>query len=207
MSNVKMICPKCRKKSIFYDRKTYYQCGSCGISVDVNFRPIKDDFNKPTAYDQTIIICPCCGSISYSSGYTNEILSSCDNCGYTEMINTNVDGVQYTEMQLHGDREKSKELNHKLRELYVFNSEVFDKEKYEQLEKQELQKEINKMLNDNYESQKYDDTVNKPHCPTCGSTNIRKIPTSKKISGGFMFGLFSSNVRKTFECLNCKYKW
>ena len=207
MSNVKMICPKCRKKSIFYDRKTYYQCGSCGISVDVNFRPIKDDFNKPTAYDQTIIICPCCGSISYSSGYTNEILSSCDNCGYTEMINTNVDGVQYTEMQLHGDREKFKELNHKLRELYVFNSEVFDKEKYEQLEKQELQKEINKMLNDNYESQKYDDTVNKPHCPTCGSTNIRKIPTSKKISGGFMFGLFSSNVRKTFECLNCKYKW
>ena len=207
MSNIKMICPKCRKKSIFYDRKTYYQCGSCGISVDVNFRPIKDDFNKPTAYDQTIIICPCCGSISYSSGYTNEILSSCDNCGYTEMINTNVDGVQYTEMQLHGDREKFKELNHKLRELYVFNSEVFDKEKYEQLEKQELQKEINKMLNDNYESQKYDDTVNKPHCPTCGSTNIRKIPTSKKISGGFMFGLFSSNVRKTFECLNCKYKW
>ena len=63
------------------------------------------------------------------------------------------------------------------------------------------------MLNDNYESQKYDDTVNKPHCPTCNSTNIRKIPTSKKISGGLMFGFFSSNVRKTFECLDCKYKW
>ena len=202
MSNVKMICPKCRKKSIFYDRKTYYQCGSCGISVDVNFRPIKDDFNKPTAYDQTIIICPCCGSISYSSGYTNEILSSCDNCGYTEMINTNVDGVQYTEMQLHGDREKFKELNHKLRELYVFNSEVFDKEKYEQLEKQELQKEINKMLNDNYESQKYDDIVNKPHCPKCNSTNV----TTGQRGYSFWTGFLGSS-KTVNRCGNCGYKW
>ena len=207
MSNVKMICPKCRKKSIFYDRKTYYQCGSCGISVDLDFRPIKDDFNKPTAYDQTIIICPCCGSISYSSGYTNEILPSCDNCGYTEMINTNVDGVQYTEMQLHGDREKFKELNHKLRELYVFNSEVFDKEKYEQLEKQELQKEINKMLNDNYESQKYDDTVNKPHCPTCNSTNIKKISGLSKAGSVVMFGIFSQKIKKQMHCNNCGYEW
>lgn len=48
---------------------------------------------------------------------------------------------------------------------------------------------------------------NKLHCPTCNSTNIRKIPTGKKISGGLMFGLFSNNVRKTYECLNCGYKW
>lgn len=207
MSNVKMICPKCRKKSIFYDRKTYYQCGSCGISVDLDFRPIKDDFNEPTAYDSKIIICPCCGNIMYSKGYTNEKLSPCDNCGYTEMINTNVNGVKYTEMQLHGDREKFKELNHKLRELYTFNSKVFDKEKYEQLEKQEIQKEINKMLEDNYESQKYDDAVNKPHCPTCNSTNVSLISTGKKITGGLMFGLFSRNVRNTYKCNNCGYKW
>lgn len=48
---------------------------------------------------------------------------------------------------------------------------------------------------------------NIPKCPTCNSTNIRKIPTGKKISGGLMFGLFSNNVRKTYECLNCKCKW
>ena len=48
---------------------------------------------------------------------------------------------------------------------------------------------------------------NKLHCPTCGSTNIRKIPTSKRVTGGILFGLFSGNIGKTFECLDCKYKW
>ena len=63
------------------------------------------------------------------------------------------------------------------------------------------------MLNDNYESQKYDDTVNQPHCPTCNSTNVSLISTGKKITGGLMFGLFSRNVRNTYKCNNCGYKW
>ena len=53
----------------------------------------------------------------------------------------------------------------------------------------------------------FEDNKNKPHCPTCGSTNIRKIPTSKRVTGGILFGLFSGNIGKTFECLDCKYKW
>lgn len=48
---------------------------------------------------------------------------------------------------------------------------------------------------------------NKPKCPTCSSTNIEKISTTKKILGGAMFGLFSSDVRNTMHCKNCGYKW
>lgn len=48
---------------------------------------------------------------------------------------------------------------------------------------------------------------NKPTCPTCGSTKIEKISTGKKIFGGAMFGLFSSDVRNTMCCKNCGYKW
>lgn len=48
---------------------------------------------------------------------------------------------------------------------------------------------------------------NKPKCPTCGSTNVEKISTTKKIFGGAMFGLFSSDVRNTMHCKNCGYKW
>ena len=47
-----------------------------------------------------------------------------------------------------------------------------------------------------------DDTVNKPHCPTCNSTNVSLISTRKKITGGLMFGLFSRNVRNTYECMS-----
>lgn len=53
-----------------------------------------------------------------------------------------------------------------------------------------------------------DELVNpRPKCPTCNSENVEKISTTKKILGGAMFGLFSSNVRNTMRCRNCGYKW
>ena len=48
---------------------------------------------------------------------------------------------------------------------------------------------------------------NQPQCPTCGSTNIEKISVSKKAFGGFLFGVFSSDVRNTMHCKNCGAKW
>lgn len=48
---------------------------------------------------------------------------------------------------------------------------------------------------------------NQPHCPTCGSTNIEKISLTSKAVGGAMFGIFSSNIRNSFKCKNCGYKW
>lgn len=46
-----------------------------------------------------------------------------------------------------------------------------------------------------------------PKCPTCGSLNVEKISTGKKIFGGAIFGLFSSDVRNTMHCKNCGAKW
>lgn len=46
-----------------------------------------------------------------------------------------------------------------------------------------------------------------PMCPTCGSYDVEKISLTKKAIGGAMFGLFSSNVRKTMHCKSCGYKW
>ena len=46
-----------------------------------------------------------------------------------------------------------------------------------------------------------------PRCPTCQSTNIQKISLTSKAVGGYMFGIFSSNVRNTFKCNNCGYRW
>ena len=46
-----------------------------------------------------------------------------------------------------------------------------------------------------------------PRCPTCGSINVSKISLTSKAVGGAMFGLFSSNIRNTYKCNNCGYKW
>ena len=54
--------------------------------------------------------------------------------------------------------------------------------------------------------QKKEET-NVPKCPTCGSTKIRKISGTKRAASILGFGILSNNIGKTYECLNCKYKW
>lgn len=49
--------------------------------------------------------------------------------------------------------------------------------------------------------------TNVPKCPTCQSTNIKKISTAKKATHGIMFGIFSKTAFSQFECCNCGYKW
>lgn len=50
---------------------------------------------------------------------------------------------------------------------------------------------------------------NMPKCPTCGTTNIRRIRTSEKLGNAIMWGLYGNKRRQQFECLNpnCRYRW
>ena len=48
---------------------------------------------------------------------------------------------------------------------------------------------------------------NVPKCPTCGSESVEKISLGSKVVGGAMWGIFSSNIRKSYKCNNCGYKW
>ena len=48
---------------------------------------------------------------------------------------------------------------------------------------------------------------NIPKCPTCSSTNIRKISTTRKVAGAIGFGLLSKTAKSQFECKDCGYKW
>ena len=45
------------------------------------------------------------------------------------------------------------------------------------------------------------------HCPTCGSRNVKKISLTSKAVGAATVGILSSNIRKTFKCNSCGYKW
>ena len=48
---------------------------------------------------------------------------------------------------------------------------------------------------------------NVPRCPTCNSTNIKKISSLNRVAHGYAFGLFSKTARSQFCCQNCGYKW
>lgn len=47
----------------------------------------------------------------------------------------------------------------------------------------------------------------KPKCPTCNSTNLKKISTASKVVNSAVFGLFGTKRHKTFHCNNCGYEW
>lgn len=49
--------------------------------------------------------------------------------------------------------------------------------------------------------------LNTPRCPTCRSTNIKKISAARKVTGVALFGLFSKTAKSQFECGSCGYKW
>lgn len=48
---------------------------------------------------------------------------------------------------------------------------------------------------------------NQPKCPTCRSTNIRKIGTGERVASVVGFGIFSKKINKTWKCNNCGYTW
>lgn len=49
--------------------------------------------------------------------------------------------------------------------------------------------------------------LNKPKCPTCQSTNIKKVSTTSKVINTAIYGIFGTKRYKTFHCNNCGYEW
>ena len=46
-----------------------------------------------------------------------------------------------------------------------------------------------------------------PKCPTCQSTDIKKVSTMSKASSVALWGLFSQKVKKQWHCNNCGSEW
>lgn len=57
------------------------------------------------------------------------------------------------------------------------------------------------------EQEKIQQAQNIPKCPTCQSTNLKKITVTSKAMNTALFGLFGTKRHKTFHCNNCGYEW
>lgn len=85
-------------------------------------------------------------------------------------------------------------------ELSIKTAYMEDKEIEEMKQTPEF-KEQNRQL---MEKLRNEDT---PHCPTCGSTNIKKLDVvDRAVSVGF-FGIFSNKINKSFKCKDCGCTW
>lgn len=76
-------------------------------------------------------------------------------------------------------------------------------------------KGIDKFNNDQYQSNPYfreahdemNESINTPKCPTCQSTNVKKISGLDRGLSVGIFGLFSKKINKSFKCNSCGYTW
>ena len=159
-------------------------------------------------------VCPRCGTVDEFSSNT---INSCIFCDYNETIIVTED--EYTKLYDYFKKASPSEqddlLNTKveatLRQKYTYKSPFFDKEynekrkKYESTKNKAVREHIRfnsgVTLNDIKQPQSL------PHCPTCNSTNVKKISAGAKAVSVGLFGIFSQKVKRQFHCNNCGYEW
>lgn len=88
-------------------------------------------------------------------------------------------------------------------EKIIKSSPNFDQECWDRrVAFKEIQKHNDELLENDKMKQ-----VNIPKCPTCGSSNIKRVSGTSKAVSVAMFGLLSQKVKKHFHCNNCGYEW
>ena len=133
--------------------------------------------------------CPKCGNVTFIET-KNEKCNCC---------NTNLLPTPYTMNEYLFGNSIDVDIDKKIFDEYIKGNSQFDEELYRsRINKEKLLRQA---------SLAKQREQNKPKCPTCGSTNVEKISTTKKAIGFVAVGVFSSNFGKTMHCKNCGYKW
>ena len=150
-----------------------------------------------------LIFCNKCGNV----GCNQEIGSRCWQCADGVFIAANIDSeiadAEVTEeyKKTHnGDYPSIEESDEMLREKAATAERKY-------WESPEGVEQRNKITDRWYAKQNAQKFSTGPKCPTCGSTNIRKISTGERMVSVGMLGLFSKKINKSFKCNSCGYTW
>lgn len=153
--------------------------------------------------------CPNCGCpidiIKQNSNIADEI----DGHLYTIINGEKKDVTYFVNAILSGDYIKDTdsliEFNHKMRkELDISQTGLFEEAV---IKCNGAPKELNCESMTDFHNRQQSIRSSKPKCPTCGSTNIRKIGTGERVASVVGFGLLSKKINKTWKCNNCGHTW
>lgn len=135
----------------------------------------------------------CCKKCGHIEMWQKELYPVCQYCNY-ELTDT-----EYILQDVLERGNLKPEIRKAIFEKYIKNSPTYSEEAVKDREEKESRERLN--LPSSYKPK------NTPKCPTCGSTNVHPISTTKKATGFVFAGVFSSNFGKTMHCKNCGYKW
>ena len=136
------------------------------------------------------VVCFICPQCSNYRGAQPSTKQNCHFCGIL-MIETDV---------LLKDAFMNEKIEKPMKEKYAYNNPLYDKELDKQI-KERVHMENKNTLPMNLQS------PNVPKCPTCGSTDIKRISTANRAVSIGLFGLLSGKIGKNYECRDCKAKW
>lgn len=169
--------------------------------------------------DMTKYVCPVCGNRNRSE----DRFPICDFCGCEDVIILTDDEISEIQNDIRKLPEKAQQkylteepksdfykmgimTTEYIRQKYVFNDPRFSKSKFNERERKE-----EKDYQEFKEQSKRDVAAYYGHptikCPTCGSTNTRKISGLSKAASVGLFGIFSQKVKHQFHCNSCGYEW
>lgn len=190
-----VICPECKKEISEHAEN----CPNCGF-------PFKNFLERNHIVDiSKILICPKCGEMSFSPYYIPFVCDYCDSV----FLQTNIDRNEYRQIKNNIFKENGKgdsgskavdEYNKKLSCQY--GKDQFDEKMFDD----RIQERNEEFLRPSSSSQSTKPT-NTPKCPTCQSTDIRKIGTGERVASVVGFGIFSKKINKTWKCNNCGHTW
>lgn len=172
-------------------------------------------------------VCPICGEWSD----TTDRFPVCEFCGNENVIIVSRDEIseiqndirklpeparrKYLTEDANSDIERMGIMTTEyIRQKYVFNDPRFSKTKFNERERAlrervayidaHKKEEIAALREEVYgEPNPY----RKVTCPTCGSTNTKKISGMAKAASVGLFGIFSQKVKHQFHCNSCGYEW
>lgn len=164
-----------------------------------------------------LLFCNKCGKVRMSS--VNKIGDKCLTCENGTFIGTGINysiaNAEITEeyKKTHdGDYPSILESDEMFREKYFYGKldkdvDCFAVDKRKYWESPEGVEEQNRITDQWYAKQNAQKFTTGPKCPTCGSTNIRKISTGERMVSVGILGLFSKKINKSFKCNSCGYTW
>ena len=143
------------------------------------------------------MLCYCkkCGRIVQES--RNETIQTCDYCR---------NKLEYVPDKYLGGKSKGfiiKELKQQFIDEYIKHSPEFDPYLFEHRDQDMFNKRMSDKAKMAHGKAILEEKSRVPKCPTCQSTNIRKISVLSKAGSVAIWGIFSQKVKKQWHCNNC----
>lgn len=143
------------------------------------------------ALEDKISICDKCGWQFMTKPNQKQSRNKCEHCG-GQFIHTNI-----TAEEMYFIEETSKDHDFIMAMNELKKNDIIEYE----LKMSQFRSQV--------EANKHANAIEKniPKCPTCQSTNIRKIGTGERAVSILGFGILSKKINKTWKCNDCGHTW